>query len=264
MSISLNKELMLDNIYYRLQELDMKIGELEAEADVSPGYISRTSKDENSRPGIDFVIKAAHALQVSVDTLLNVRLSELTPTEKYLFKFLEKLKRYTSEDKLAWNRESASTLNQIGVDDHGNVEHILFSLETFFEEGESEYPDKITRVVMNSHTFGFNTYIEGDCFDLEMKNRASLYLMNISKNAYNLHEPEVKAKEIWIHIPRGEPKFICGTAKNSPFSNIVEDLYSIVAEFSKHPKIPEDLRFVIDAFMEKDDLSNDEYSAFDL
>jgi hypothetical protein len=36
-------------------------------------------------------MKAAEALNVSVDTLLRVDMSSLTPTEQYLITFLEKL-----------------------------------------------------------------------------------------------------------------------------------------------------------------------------
>ena len=92
MSVEFNKQLMLDNISFMLKEFGKKIGELEAEAGVSPGYISRTSKDDKAKPGIDFIVKVAEALNTSVDTLLNIDLSGLTPTERYLISFLEKLK----------------------------------------------------------------------------------------------------------------------------------------------------------------------------
>ena len=46
MSKEFNKQQMLDNITFFLQEFSKKIGELETEAGVSPGYISRITKDE--------------------------------------------------------------------------------------------------------------------------------------------------------------------------------------------------------------------------
>ena len=52
MSVEFNKQLMLDNISFLLKEFGKKIGELEAEAGVSPGYISRISKDGPSRVSI--------------------------------------------------------------------------------------------------------------------------------------------------------------------------------------------------------------------
>ena len=88
MSEEFNKKQMLDNISFLLQEFSKKIGELEAEAGVSPGYISRITKDEKTKPGIDFIVKTADALNVSVDTLLNADFTKMTSTERYLVKLL--------------------------------------------------------------------------------------------------------------------------------------------------------------------------------
>ena len=89
MGVEFDKKRMLENISFLLKEKGKKIGELETEAGVSVGYISRTSKDENAKPGIDFILKVAEALNISVDMLLKVDLTDLTPTEKYLLSFFE-------------------------------------------------------------------------------------------------------------------------------------------------------------------------------
>ena len=102
-----NKTIIFDNIAFMLKESGKKIGELETEAGVSLGYISRMSKEGNAKPGIDFIMKTAEALNVSVDTLLRVDLSSLTATEKYLISFLEKLVKDTFDDKLDWQTETA-------------------------------------------------------------------------------------------------------------------------------------------------------------
>lgn len=121
MSEEFNKQLMLENISFILKESGKKIGELETEADVSPGYISRTSKDKKAKPGIDFVVKTAESLNISVDTLLNIDLAGLTPTERYLISFIEKLKRDTADDKLDWIRSSADSLKRMDCDANGFV-----------------------------------------------------------------------------------------------------------------------------------------------
>lgn len=251
-----NKDLMLKNITYMLTEFGKKIGELENEAGVSPGYISRTAKEEKSKPGIDFVVKVAEALNMSVDTLIGIDLSALTPTEKYLISFFEKLKKDTVEDKLEWQTESHDQLNRMKCDMNGYAEHPLFSNETFYEEGETEYPDEVTCVVMTSHSFGVHTSISGDCFNLRLKNGAILYLMDISKSVYRTDDPNAHAKEVWMFKPGGSAQFLCSDEKGSPLAKLVDDLYTIVAEFSKHPKIKSDLKDSIDAFM-KDDWADD-------
>lgn len=256
MGKELNKKLMFDNISFMLKELGKKIGELENESGVSPGYISRM-RDGNSKPGIEFVVNAAEALNISVDTLLNVDLSGLTPTEKYLISFIEKLRRDTAADKLDWHRSSADSLNRMEPNYNGYVEHPLFNEETFMEPGEGDYPDEVTRVVFSSRAYDCHTYINGDCFDLRLKNGAIVYLMNISKSAYRYGEPGVFAKEIWMYKPRVGPQFMCSNSDTSQLGMLVDDLYAVVAEFSKHPKINRELMASIEAFM-NDDLEDDD------
>lgn len=257
MSVDFNKQLMLDNISFMLKEFGKKIGELEAEAGVSPGYISRTTKDGNAKPGIDFIIKAAEALNTSVDTLLNIDLSGLTPTERYLISFIEKLKRDTADDKLEWVRFSADSLNRMDCDMNGYVEHPLFSYETFYEEGEGDYPEEVSRVVFMSHAFDVHTSIKDDCFSLRLKNGAILYLMDFSKSVYRINDPAAFGREIWMYKPAVGAQFMCSNRDNSPLSALVDDLYTVVKEFSKHPKIKKGLQEAIDAFMH-DDLEDDD------
>lgn len=257
MSTEFNKQLMLDNIYFMLKEFGKKIGELEAEAGVSPGYISRTSKDDKAKPGIDFIVKVAEALNTSVDTLLNIDLSGLTPTERYLISFIEKLKRDTADDKLEWIRSSADSLNRMECDMNGYVEHPLFSYETFMEQGEGDYPEEVSRVVFISHAFDVHTYITDDCFSLRLKNGAILYLMDFSKSIHRVNDLDAYAREIWMYKPQVGAQYMCSNRDNSPLAALVDDLYTVVKEFSKHPKIKKGLQEAIDAFM-RDDLEDDD------
>ena len=57
-----NKNRLFDNISYLIKKNDLKIGEIENGAGVSAGYIARASKDEKSKPGIEFVMKVAELL----------------------------------------------------------------------------------------------------------------------------------------------------------------------------------------------------------
>ncbi len=250
-----DKKLMFDNITYLLKETGRKIGEVENESGVSAGYISRTSKDQNAKPGIDFVVRIADVLHVGIDTLLGIDLSALTPTERYLLAFLEKLRDDTAADKLEWNRESADSLNRMEPDMNGNVDHPLFSNETFYEESQGDYPDQVTRVVFMSHTFDCHSFIDQECFNLRLKNGAYVYLMHVEKSVHRMNEPDVRAIEIWMCSP-GTSQYLCSNLDGSPLGSLVTALYAIVQEFAKHPKIKGNLRYSIDAFL-KDDLDDD-------
>ena len=257
MSKEFNKQLMLDNISYLLKETGKKIGELESDAGVSPGYISRISKEGNTKPGIDFIMNAADSLNVSINTLLNVDLTEMTPSERYLLSFLEKLNKDTIGDKLDWNSESADRLNRAESDINGNSDHPLLSYETFYEEGETEYPDEVSRVVLVSKSFGCKTAINGDCFNLRLKNGSILYLMNISKSVHQVNDPDAFAIEIWMYVPGTGSNFLCRNNAISPLADSVDELYTTVSERMKHPRIKQELQYVIDSFM-KDDVSDDD------
>lgn len=254
---SFDKKICLANIYYLAKEKNIKIGDLEAAAGVSVGYLSRINKDDNeTNPGIDFISRVAELLNTGIDTLVNVDLSGLTPTERYLISFMEKLKRDTSADKLDWERSSADSLNRMECDCDGIVHHPLFHYETFLEPGETDYPEEVSRVVFVSHTYDCHTCIKDDCFSLKLKNNATLYLMDICKSVYHKNDSGVFAREIWIHRPAVGTQFLCSNIGMDSLSALVDDLYFIVKESSKHPKIKKGLQDIIDAFM-ADDFTDD-------
>lgn len=135
MAEQFNAEVLFDNIDFLIKSENRKIGEVESEAGVSAGYISRTSKDGGSRPGIDFIMNIAKVLHVSIDTLLKVDISSLTPTERYLISFLEKLEHDTVHDLLDWERVSAESLNNIETDQNGIANHpCLISIDSMKQE----------------------------------------------------------------------------------------------------------------------------------
>ncbi|MBQ3518015.1 MAG: helix-turn-helix transcriptional regulator [Clostridia bacterium] len=251
-----DKKIMLDNISFILKEQGKKIGEIEAEAGVSTGYISRITKDDAGKPGIDFIVKIAKALNVSIDTLLNINLSELTPTELYLVSFLGKLKSDTTKEKLEWYILSKDYLNSIETDYDGDVEHPLFYLETFSEENEGGYPEQVTRVVFPSRSFGYHTHINDECYSLRLKNGAVLYLMDISKSVYRCGDKSAFAREIWLYKDGVGSQFLCGNNDESRLSSLVNDVFDLVKNYTKHPKIRKGLIEAIEAFM-VDDLEDD-------
>ena len=250
-----NKKIMLDNITYALKEFGKRIGEFESEIGVSAGYISRTSKDENAKPGIDFVVNAADALNMSVDTLINVDLSALTPTEKYYVDFMEKLISDSLKDKLFWVKDTANELNSLEINQYHDTGHPLFDLRNFTLPGEEGYPEEHNEVVFVSNTFEFNTWISKDCFSLRLKNGTMLYLMNIRKAICRTNDTNATAREMWIYKPNVGPRFMCSD-RDEKLGSVVERLFETVEERYNHPQLEPELKSVIDAFM-VDDLADD-------
>lgn len=253
-----DKTICFSNIRHMLKENpNIKIGQIEKEANVRLGYTSRLEKPDNtSEPSIEYVMSAAKLLGVSLDSLLLMDYSDLSETEKYLVKFTDKLKADTIADKLEWVKENADSLNRPQTDMNGNPEHPLLSQEEFYEESEGEYPNLVDRIVFVSNTFGPRTYIAGDCFNLRLKNGTYLYLMNISKSVHKQGDMSAYAKELWIYKSYNEKQYLLGSQDDSPIAKLIDSLYEIVSENNKHPKIQKDLKSVMDAFMQ-DDMEDD-------
>lgn len=261
MNREFDKKVMLENISYLIREKERKIGELETEAGVSAGYISRIQKDASAKPGIDFVVRIAAALNMTVDTLLFTNLVALTPTERYLISFIEKLKGDTSSDKLSWNRESREELNNLTADDNGYVDHNLFEIKTFVLDDLDLYEQQITKVAFQSQSFGCSNFIDDDCYNLRMKNDTILYLMHIEKCSHPSADPDAHAIELWMYDGR-KAHFLCSDRSSPELSTLIHDMYFIVGEYAKHPKLNKELRRAIDAFMQ-DDLEDDQETAPD-
>lgn len=253
MPTDFDRTLFFDNISYLIKKHDLKIGEIENSAGVSAGYISRASKDEKSKPGVEFVMKIAELLQINVDTLLRADLTNATPTEKYLMSFLGKLNSDTVADSLNWIREPKVELNRIQADEYGDTGHPLFKLRTY--DAPNDYDgsiEEVTQVVFASHNFDYQTGIHKDCYSLRMKNGTLLHLMNIFKVYSSISDPDTFAIEIWMTPPKAEAQFLCDNKGEVTISSLIDGLYTTVSENMRHPKIDKNLQYVIDAFMQND------------
>lgn len=254
-----NKSLCFSNIRELLKENpEVKIGQIEKEAGIRLGYMARLEKGDNpAEPSIEFIVTAAKLLNVTVDTLLYKDLANLSPTERYLVNFIEKLKIDTNDNKLNWKVETPFELTRNFIDINGNSLHPLFSLQTFYRKTEIEYPEEVTENVYVSKTFGPNTWINGDCFNLRLKNGATIYLMDIVKDVHRVNDKSAYVKEAIMYVPNGKTQVLATTRDEYPIGTLLEELHSIVKEYMKHPPVNNDVMYAIDAFM-NNDLSDDE------
>ena len=232
-----DRKLLFDNITFLVKRAGLKIGEVEQNAGVSAGYIARTTKDGNAKPGIEFIIGMAEQLNVSTDLLLKTDLSKIDANAAYLIGFIEKLIRDTVENRLYWERETAEDLDHLEWDDDGMVNHPLFITDYRTDTGRT--------VLFNSRSFSYRTQIAGDCFNLGLKNGARLYVMYVTTGA----DGASQEKEIWMDVPRTGAQYLCGTLSGAAFATPIENLYSYVAEELKHPSLRPDLKAIIDGFM---------------
>ncbi len=230
-----DKYLLFRNIRELLKSSDVKLGQIEREAGCQAGYMSRLEKGRSTTdPSVEFVVTAAKLLKVPVDLLLFGHIAELSSTEMYIISFLEKLIKDTDADKLEWVTQSAYEVEN-------SYNHPLYTLERIPSDDERE--GSFEGLVFCSHSFGVNTGIHGPCSFLKLKQDAVLYLMDISSGAET-------AKEIWMVNPGKKPAYLCSTTGRVEITARVEELSDAVTAYGEGPQVREDIREIIDAFMD--------------
>ena len=147
-------------------------------------------------------------------------------------------------------------MSRCGVDCNGECDHPLFSVETFYRESECEYPDEVTETVYVSKTFGPNTSINGDCYNLRLKNGSIFYLMDLVKDVHRVGDKSAYVKEAIMYVPYKKTQVLATTKDEYPIGQLLEELFLTVKERMKHPQVSNDVMTAIDAFM-KDDLEDD-------
>ena len=102
-----DKRRCMSAIYAIAKEKGVKIGDLEKEANVSTGYLSKLNKEENtSSPSIELLVAVARVLGVTIDMLVYSEYEGLSSNEKYMLKFLDRLIKKTLSGELQWEKET--------------------------------------------------------------------------------------------------------------------------------------------------------------
>ena len=245
------------NIRELLKGSDIKLGQIEKEAGCQAGYMSRLEKSENAtEPTTEFLVTASQLLGVSLDTLLKTTISLLSPTELYMIKFLEKLIRDTADDKLAWVNEPLYTFREIEKSDDGELIHPLF-VRCQSHKGlkglavsEAGLPYVKVQSYFPSKSFGRQTEVSSDCFHLDMKDQATLYIMSVTESGADDNERGKTAVELWMHNKSGKTTCLCTDHESKDrIIQLVFKLWLAVNQYDTRPKISQEHREIIDSFL---------------
>ena len=112
MNLHFDRQRLMTNITILIQQNGMNIGDVEAKAGASKGYISRLLKND-SIPSSDFIWRLAKILGVSTDMLIEGDYSERTDNVSTLRKFLIKLRLQTSADAIEWSPITTKYVNSV-------------------------------------------------------------------------------------------------------------------------------------------------------
>lgn len=235
-----NNKLLFDNITYLIKKQNKKIGEVEQSANVSPGYISRTSKEPNAKPSIDFVINISNILNVSIDYLLKTDISKVTATETYLLDFINKINSDSINDKVMWEKVSKFNPKNSEIEEH------------FYQNKEIDKDLKNSKdgIAFYSNTYGKQTILKNDYYKLELSKNKILYVIKVENKLLNSKQQIDSAIEMWIGSEYNGFKFLCGTKTGKNMKSAIENLYMSIEENLNHPRIESDLKDFIDSYME--------------
>lgn len=250
---SFDRKRLLSNIATLTKEKNVRMGDLEAAAGVSAGYFSRLNKGEtNATPNIEVVAAVADKLEVTLDCLVKVDYDTLTPSERYLIDFINKLISKATSFEMLWEAESVKKMLAAGMDQDGCAVHPLFEVRSVDTGcGRTGYPDYEDRVVYNS-LFHEGEYLGllGPSYHISFDGGAILWIADVGIQDDEEMPPD---EEIELYMQKNHKVTpICHTVANgvSPFNEILFSLYKAAAESSKRPKIDPAVKSVIDSFME--------------
>lgn len=250
-----NKELMLKNINYLIDSRNLKVGELENRAGVSVGYISRITKDENAKPGIDFIVNIAKELKISVDTLLGIDLAKIDDNTRFSIELINKLASDTKENKLEWIVEDKEELNNPYENE---IHPSLFTEEFVTRYDKNQLMYNATDLFFPSRSYGIYTEIYDNCYNTKIDDNSTLYIMNINKAFSSVASDN--AIEIWISINKKENiknEFICSTFDaNSELVKKIKELYKEVEVYIKNPRMDDEVKAILESYINKGEAEN--------
>lgn len=131
-----DKKTCFENIRVLLKKNpSVKIGQIEKEAGLRLGYMARLSKEDNTaEPSLEFITTAAKMLGASIDTLLFQKLSELTSTDDFLLKFLEKVIAETKNGTAVWKEEHTEKVNVVPLQNPSAKLNRVFTFDIDFDD----------------------------------------------------------------------------------------------------------------------------------
>ena len=132
--MELDGKKIVNNIYSKAKELDIKIGDIEKEVPVSLGYFSRFLKEDNpSLPSLESLYVAASKLNVTIDFLLSCNYNDMNEEELLVQSKLSILVLGTTTEKYSWNeiREKDFYRPIYEVDDEDRI-HPLATLDSHY------------------------------------------------------------------------------------------------------------------------------------
>lgn len=245
-----DKSIFLDNLDYMMKRNEIKARDIEEEAGVSKGYISRLKKEGNaSIPGVDFVLTVASLVGVSAEIISTIRLSECSENEQYYVNFLDRLIEKTGDKEIFWKKNTVRELkNKL---ENKKDEEVLFErprsvgeslIESFV--GGYKYKSKF-----DYGEYSFEDTI-GDFYSFKMDSRNVLYMVKVRVKK---EEESFEGVELFLLSNHEKVSNICSIIPGRPkkYDSLIYKLYNTVIEIINEGGLDEEAKAAINSFMKK-------------
>ena len=254
---------IVDNIQYLAKKEQISNAELEKDANISAGYISRLSRVGNTTiPNVEVLLSFSKKLGVTLDYLVTPRLKESSENETILLKFIDKVIDNTVAGNLEWIAESPEELKRKNsVDSNtGETEHPLFKLVQTPPPWPTDYPE-YEGVYLSYFGDQCVSTFKGDCYHVELPmftQRPTLYLMNIETYSLTttdndtVYDQEIDCFELCLFADGVEPLCRTDLASNEIEDAVKKLYYSIKRELESNKMSKNAIR-ILKSYINDDD-----------
>jgi len=255
------QQIIMNNIDSLLKKRKIKRSSLEAEVDVSRGYLSRLKKanpdDNGLKMSYELLKNIADVLKVSMDYLM-LNVMENTTDENALIDFIESLYTVSAEGTLFWNVFTRKQIDSIDDPDDfdklGPISKRIFKTDEYDPHAlPCEYcwigwlslghGRKIGDTIYTNATIiddFFYAYIE--------KIESTLYLYRVEYTDADGQNKLSNVIEAYL-VNAGDTHFLCNSVEWNEFiSSKLGDLYQIARDSSSVTRLDEGARKLLNLF----------------
>lgn len=241
-----DKKLCMNNIYYLVKKRNLKIGDIESKAEISPGYFSRINKeDSKTNPSIEVLCSVAEQLSISLDSLISVDFSALTPDESYVLKFLEALKDSVNKHKDSWEKEILKKILNYS-DINTPLYHPMLCLST------DNYDDYVSAYYRSDFYPERSMRLLDDIYYLPVSFNETIFLSSTVMLEDRENDlVESKGYELYLKGPNKKVSTICCAYEEiyPTFYTMLESLFNSIKEAVSRTSISDEVRGFLSSYM---------------
>ncbi|MCI6360590.1 MAG: helix-turn-helix domain-containing protein [Eubacterium coprostanoligenes] len=239
-------------VYFNLETViasnKIKIGDVEAKAGISHGYISRVKKSANSYPSVELLDAVSSLSNISIDALLNIPFFSLTNTESYIARFIEKVIRDSQIDMLSWKRKTVDELNKEIATYTYEGDLVCFPILSIGDSiiGESGYPEAYETYYKSNFAEHENCVVVSSVLYCSL-NGSVLYIVPVKDPSKTMI-----GYDLYLETSAGVDNLCCTSENQENVSGLNITINHLVREAEQNSKrihLNESVSSAINAFM---------------